>query len=72
MSMDGIVSAGAWMSRSSLEEPAAAATRSVPPDFAVPAAALGDELAVLSLLPHAAASGPKAAPRPTTAAPFST
>jgi len=68
--MTGIVSAGAWTSRSSLDEPAAVATRSVPPVFGAPPAGLGD--AVGSAPPQAASSGPMAAPAPTTAAPLST
>ena len=74
MFIDGMVSAGAWMSRSSFAEPAAAATLRLPPIFGVPAAA--DGLALVSppplSPPHAATTGLRAAPAPTTAAPPST
>ncbi len=75
MFIDGMVSAGAWMSRSSFAEPAATATLRLPPDFGAPPAA-AEGLALVSppllLPPQAATTGPRAAPAPTTAAPPST
>ena len=73
MFIDGMVSAGAWMSRSSFAEPAAAATLRAPPIFGVPAAAEGLALVSPPLSPpQAATTGLSAAPAPTTAAPPST
>ena len=57
----------------SLAEPPTMPTMRSPPLLGVPAADAEAELLVLPpLLPHAAASGPRAATAPRAAAPFST